>query len=309
MNEDEAGRESHRESQEGSELLSTEELSALEAIVVDSLARRDDASLNVLGYGEVSVALGWPVDEPRWVCKRTPPFTLAQFQAYESLVTEYLDRVEASGLSVADTAIVPLDRGDRVVAYLVQSKLDSSTLGHEVLGSAQPDPDHPLLVALTEALDVVTPTLSIDAQVANFGWDGSSLTLVDVGTPFLWDDEGALRFDMAPFVRMLPAPTRWLAQRELTKLVSRWNDPRRVGIDVVANLYRVGLPQWVDAAIVALNRRFDGTSAITVEEARALYDEDVKIWPRLKKVQAAERWWQTTVRRNPYDWFIYSSYE
>lgn len=84
------------------------------------------------------------------------------------------------------------------------------------------------------------PDLSIDAQVTSFSWDGSGLTLVDVGTPFLWDENGKLRFDMKPFIRMLPAPTRRLAARELTKLVTRWNDPRRVGIDIVANLYREG---------------------------------------------------------------------
>ncbi|MEM7479516.1 MAG: NB-ARC domain-containing protein, partial [Planctomycetota bacterium] len=31
--------------------------------------------------------------------------------------------------------------------------------------------------------------------------------------------------------------------------------------------------------------------------------------PLLKKAQAAERFWQTTIRRRPYDWFIYSSFE
>ena len=149
--------------------------------------------------------------------------------------------------------------------------------------------------------------LSIDAQAPNFAWDGTSLTLVDVGTPFVWDEAGTLRFDMAPFARMLPAPTRPFAVRELTKLVTRWNDPRRVGLDIVANLWREGIPEWVGPTVVALNRVLTH-EPIAADEARAFYDEDVKIWPLLKKLQSAERWWQTTVRRRRYDWFIYSSF-
>jgi hypothetical protein len=284
------------------------ELRELEALVVESLDARDDSMLNVLGYGEVSVALGWPVDNPRFACKPTPPFTHAEFGAYQQLVGEYIERVEAGSLDVADTTIVPIERRDMVVSYLVQPMLDSASLGHNVLAASEPDPDHPFLVAVAESLDVVSSKLSIDAQVTNFSWDGSKLTLVDVGTPFLWDDVGTFRFDMAPFVRMLPAPTRPLAVRELTKLVSRWNDRRRVGVDLVANLYREGIPEWVDPAIVALNRKLDSGDAITAAEAREFYDEDVKIWPTLKKAQALERWWQTSVRRRPYDFFIYSSF-
>ncbi len=289
--------------------LDENELVELEAMVVQALASRDDSTLSVLGYGEVSVALGWPVDEPRFVCKRTPPFTRAQFDAYAGLVGEYLERVAERGLDVVDTDIVPLDRGDTVIGYLVQPMLDASMLGNNVLRAADPDPDHPFLAAVASSLDVVTPTLSIDAQVTNFGWDGTRLTLIDVGTPFLWDEAGTLRFNMAPFVRMLPAPTRRLATKELSKLVTRWNDPRRVGIDVVANLFREGIPEWVDPTVIAINRQLDAGEPITVDEARGLYEEDVKIWPALKKAQAFERWWQTTVRRRPYDWFVYSSYE
>ena len=289
-------------------LPSAAELGELEEVVVEALATGDDSTLNVLGYGEVSVALGWPIDQPRSVCKRTPPFSDAQFASYRDLITEYIAGVGARGLAVVDTTVVPLSRGDQVISYLVQPMLDSASLGHNVLRAAEPDPDHPFLVALAKALDVVSPDLSIDAQVTNFSWDGTQLTLVDVGTPFLWDKTGKFRFDMKPFAQMLPAPTRALAIRELTKLVTRWNDPRRVGIDIVANLYREGIPEWVDATVVALNRQLDG-DPITAEEAREFYDEDVKIWPLLKRLQAAERWWQTSVRRRPYDWFIYSSFD
>ena len=287
------------------------DLRALEAVVERALADDDDSALTVLGYGEVSVALGWPVEDPEWVCKRTPPFTRTQFSEYRSLVFEYIQELTTAGLRVADTAIMGLERGpDEVIAYLVQPLLDAETLGHNILRVSEPDADHPFLAALFDTLDVVTATCSLDAQAGNFGWDGSNLTLVDVGTPFLWDRDGNGRFDMVPFARMLPAPLRPVAIRELTKLVTRWNDPRRVGLDVIANLYRDGLPEWVDPAVVALNRKLESSHpAVTADDARALYEEDLKIWPLLKKAQRVERWWQNSVRRRSYDWFIRSSFD
>lgn len=132
---------------------------------------------------------------------------------------------------------------------------------------------------------------------------------MDVGTPFLWDDTGTLRFDMQPFSKMIPAHTRALAIRELTKLVTRWNDPRRVGLDVVANLHREGLTQWVAPTVTALNQHLTTGEPVTAEEARAFHEEDSKIWPLLKRLQTAERWWQTSIRRRPYDWFIHSTFK
>jgi hypothetical protein len=284
------------------------DLEALEGAVAAGLAGGDVSGLNVVGFGEISVALGWPIDDPRFVCKRTPPFTPNQFAAYHQLVTDYVERLQARGLAVADTTVMSLDRGDRVIAYLVQPMLPSSTLGHNVLAGSRPDADHPFLVALADTLDLVGPTLSLDAQGANFSWDGPGLALLDGGTPFRWDDDGALLFDMEPFLRMIPAPTRPLVRREMMQLLTRWRDPRLVALDVVANLYREGLADWVDPAVIALNHRLVPGQPIDAGEARALYDDDVKTWPRLKRLQAVERWWQSRIRRRPYDFFIHTTY-
>lgn len=284
------------------------DLVELEAVVSEALASRDDSALSILGYGEVSVALGWPIGDPRFVCKRTPPFPALLYAEYAALVTEYIAEVEERGLAVVSTKVIPLERGGDVVAYLVQPKLDSDTLGENVLKAANPDPDHPFLTALVNSLDVVTATVSIDAQVTNFSWDGSGLTLIDVGTPFMWNGDGTLRLNMKSFMGMFPAPARALAARELTKLVERWNDPRTVGLDIVANLYREGLNDWVDPMVIALNRRSDLGEPITAAEAHKLYEEDLKLWPILKKLQRAERWWQTSIRKRPYGWFIYSTF-
>lgn len=285
-----------------------DELTELETAVRNALMTRDDTALNILGFGEISVALGWPVSEPRLVCKRMPEFSEAQFEQYERLMGRYLDALAEIGITAVTTTVTSPHRSGRRVVYLVQPLVPAETLGDKVLGEAAPDAEHPMLVALGETISLVTPALSVDAQVSNWSWSGTELTLLDVGTPFVWDESGRLVFDMTPFLAMVPAPVRPLVRRDLTRLVSRWQSPRGVAADVVANLYRAGLDQWVDPALDSLNRAIGPAERITATEARALYDEDVKTWPRLKKLQQIERAWQTSLRRRRYDFFIQSSF-
>jgi hypothetical protein len=289
-------------------MVTDDELTELEHMVQAALVARDPSALSVLGFGEVSVALGWPIDEPKFVCKRMPPFRAAEYEAYTELVTGYVDQLRTAGLSVVDTEVRSVDRGDRLVAYLIQPRIEKETLGDQVLRASEPDPEHPFLGAIAAALEIVTDRISIDAQVTNFAWDGSELTLLDVGTPFRWGSDGALLFDLRPFTPMIPAPLRGVIERDLIKVIARWKTPRQVAVDVVANLYREGLESWVDPTIVALSRAFPGEASITRAEALASYEEDRKTFPRLTKLQRLERAWQTSIRKRPYEFFISDTY-
>ena len=271
------------------------------------LAAQDMSALNVLGFGEISLAVGWPADAPSVVCKRTPPFSAEQFANYRDSVESYVKSLRAAGLSVVDTEAVHLERNGRTIAYLLQPMLPAPTLGQNVLSTADPDPEHPFLVAVAKSLEVVTPTLSLDAQITNFSWNGSEATLIDVGTPFMWSESGEPSFEMDPFLRMLPALARPFVKRDMIKLMSRWQEPRPVAVDVVSNLYREGLTDWVDPAIIALNRQLGHRDPIVAAEAKAFYEEDLKTFPKLKRLQALERWWQSTVRRRSYDFFIFTT--
>ena len=287
--------------------LTNEELHGLESDVGHALRTGDLSQLNILGFGEISVALGYPASAPTHACKRTPPFTPAEFTQYAEAVHRYVDQLRATGLQVVESEVRSVSREGSQIAYLVQPLLDASTLGHKVLGPAEPDPEHPFVSALAKAVLIASRDLSIDAQVTNWSWDGSALTLLDVGTPFLWDAEGTLAFDMDPFLVMLPAPTRGLVKGDLTKMINRWREPSGVALDVVANLFREGLDQWVDPMIVAFNDVLGG-NAVDRAEAQAMYDEDLKTWPRLAKLKQLERTWRTKVRRKPYDFFIQTTY-
>ncbi len=286
-----------------------DELLVLHNLVERSLERRDLSALNVLGLGEMSIALGWPIDDPTIVCKRTPVFTAAQFAVYKKVVSQYVADVEQLGISVVDTIPMCIENDDQVTGYLVQEKLPSDTLGHHLLASTAPDSEHPFLLALGSAISTVTERLSIDAQVSNWSWDGSTLTLIDVGTPFAWDASGDVVFDMGPFAAMISKPFRPIVRNDLTKVLRRWQTPRGVAVDIVANLHRVNLENWIAPSIEAFNQAVSPEEPITATEARVIFDEDLKTFPRLKKLQQIERTWQTKVRRKTYPFFIQNSFD
>ncbi|MCP4222474.1 MAG: hypothetical protein GY773_03930 [Actinomycetia bacterium] len=288
--------------------LTTADLTALEADVVAALEAQDPSSLPVLGFGELSVALAWPTDEPRFACKRTPPFTPAQFNQYQALVDDYVGALREAGIGVIVTSVRSVESGDRLIGYLVQPLLAKESLGNNVLATSDPDPDHPFLAALGQAIATVSDKLSIDAQVTNWSWDDTELTLLDVGTPFMWNDDGTSRIDMKPFLPMIPALLRPLVRRDITALMRRWQEPRQTALDVVANLYREGMAEWVEPTLVAFNRVVGVDHPMMEAEAEALHREDLKTWPRLKRLQRVERTWQTRVRRRRYEFFIHTTF-
>lgn len=91
------------------------ELTALEEQVTAALEAQDESLLTIIGRGEMTIALGWPTDDPHWVCKRTPPCGSEAFERYKSLVYDYVDQLRASGQAVVDTEVIGLERGDAVV--------------------------------------------------------------------------------------------------------------------------------------------------------------------------------------------------
>ena len=56
------------------EALAHGDLERLDALVEDALLSGDQDSLPRLGFGEISLVLGWPAEDPRFACKRLPPF-------------------------------------------------------------------------------------------------------------------------------------------------------------------------------------------------------------------------------------------
>src|SRR5690606_6285726 len=136
-----------------------------------ALVSGDDDALTVLGYGEISLVVGWPSSTPRWACKRLPRFASpADAARYASHLEGYLETLRARGVEPAPTAFDTVASGEGgCVGYVVQPVLAPATLAPAVLRAAGPDPDHPVLRGICEAVPaVVDDRTGLDAQVSNW---------------------------------------------------------------------------------------------------------------------------------------------
>ncbi len=268
------------------------DLADVEARVRAAIHRRDSSGLRLLGHGEVSIVLGWPTDEPVHALKRVPPFrTAALAQQYIDACEQNFAVLRAAEVQLWPTSLHTVVRDDgRVVVYHRQPVADPVQIGSNVLRAAEPADSHPLLdVIVASVVRVVTPTVGFDVQVANWLWDGTTAQQLDFTSPFLMtparDD---LLFDTSGFLQEYPAVLRPLLRRELTTLIRRLTTAEGAIGDMISNLHKEGLHQWVDPAIRAARN----VAGVSVDKATAIkmYEDDKKLMPvalKLKKVQRA----------------------
>ena len=232
-----------------------------------------------------------------------PPFAADQFDLYQGLVGEYLTRLRERGVAVTPTEVQGVVRPDgRIQAYLLQPRLESSTLGDQLLTRAEPAEDHPLLLAIGEAVTAaVDATVSLDAQVTNWALTADGLELLDVGTPMMWAADGSPTMDMGPFLTMLPAVSRLPIRSVMTSLMERWKTPEGVLLDALANLYREGLVEWVEPAAAAWSSAAE--TSLDIAAAEKMWREDKRIWPFITRLKLGERRWRQ-FRGQEYDFFI-----
>jgi hypothetical protein len=283
-----------------------EELLELDDLVVAALGAGHEADLAVLGYGEVSLVLGWPPPDPRWACKRLPAFpSRERFEAYRRLLGEYLDTLRHAGIEPVATELMAVDRGEgAVVGYAVQPVLAPETLAPAVLLRTDPERGHPLVGAIVDAAArAVTPRVGLDAQLANWAWDDGTLTYLDVTTPLLWSAEGRPLLDVDLLLRPLPALLRPAVRRFVVPgILDTYRDLRKVAFDLCGNLIKQRLDGWLPAFLAAVNRRID--PPMTEQDVRRYYRSDARLWGVLLRIRRLDRAWQRHVRRRSYPFLL-----
>jgi hypothetical protein len=276
------------------------DLTAVEEQVSRAIRTGDTSALRLLGHGEVSIVLGWPADAPRHALKRVPPFrNTAAARQYVDVCAQNLDVIRAGGVVVWPTTMHMHERSDgSTVVYHRQPIADPANIGSNVLRAAAPAERHPLLDAIVSAAAaVVRPTVGFDVQVANWLWDGSTAQQIDVTSPFLMNEaRDDLLFDTTAFLREYPAVVRPYLKRELTKVIRRFTTPEGAIGDMIGNLQKEGLHQWVDPAI----RSAKEVAGITIDRQTTtkMYQDDLKLMPLTLRLKKTQRWWiQHTGRR------------
>jgi hypothetical protein len=287
----------------GGTQLATEGLHELDALVEAALEGGDEGRLPVLGYGEISLVLGWPLDDPRLACKRLPVFaSWAQFDAYRRTLADYLEALRAAGVQVVDTQMEAVARTDgSVVGYVVQPLLPSERLAPAVLRRADPGAGHPLvggIVAATAA--AVAPGVGLDAQVSNWAWDETGLRYLDLSTPLLWSQGGEVRLDLSLLAQAYPAILRRPLRRHVApRILDSYRDLRRVYLDLAGNLLKERLEAWLPMFLDELNPRL--ADAISEPEVRSYYRSDARLWEVLLRIRRLDRAWRLrTGRQYPF---------
>lgn len=286
-------------------MIPADELGRLEREVDQALERGDGSALRVLGYGEISLVLGWPVDQPRWACKRLPTFPSDESaDAYTATFEEYLAELDRRGVRVVSTEVQRVRRSDgRVALYCVQSALPPDELAVDIVRRGGAGADHLLAEIVETVLGAVDDRVGLDAQLSNWVMTEGRLRYFDVTTPLLRRADGSEALDTGVFLASLPwllrAPVRRFV---LPDIMERYHQPRTVVLDLAANLIKEQVDGHIPTVLAAAGDRLD--PPLTEHEVRADYRSDARTWAVLQSLRRADRTWQQRVRRRPYPFLL-----
>lgn len=286
-------------------MITDDELVSLERDVNRALTLGDAAGLRVLGRGEISLVLGWPATEPRWACKRLPPFpSVDRALDYAATLSRYLDLLVERGVRVLDTEVRQVALADGVVAvYCVQPVLPADTLATDLVRA---DPQRAAAV-LGEVVDhilaVTDERVGFDGQLSNWAVTEGELVYLDVTTPLVCRPDGREELDTDLFLASLP----WLLRAPVKRFVipdviERYHQPRTVVLDLAANLLKERLEQHIPTVLAAVGDRIE--PPLLEDEVRADYRADARTWAALQAMRRADRAWQRRVRRRPYPFLL-----
>ena len=283
------------------------DLEALDAEVEAAIRAGERGGLRVLGYGEISLVLGWPAAEPRMAVKRLPPFQdPSQIPRYEELLARYVRELEQRGVPVVPTALrrpalAPLR------AYLVQPHVPRATLLNRVLVAAGERRGSALLDRLVELVTgAVDARFGLDGQAANWTVDGDTLACLDVSTPMMRDTAGREELELAPFLTLYPWALRAPLRRVASAVMDQYYEPRTVLVDAGSNLIKERLERWLPALLASANRRV--APAIDEAEVRRYFVRDRRLWLLMQRLRRLDRAWQRQVRRRPYPFLLAPPY-
>lgn len=283
-------------------VLTEGELGDLEATVQQVLRSGDEAPLRILGYGEISLVVGWPTDHPEVAAKRLPVFVdRDRAEAYGEVIADYLTALRSRGVEPVDSAYVMTPAvGGRWAAYVTQPVLEAGWLAPEVLAAADEDDGRSLIASIVDTIvAAVDERVGLDGQLSNWARTPDGLRYLDVTTPFLADADGRSRLDLGVLTSPLPAVLRPPARRFVAPgILARYHRMGDVLQDLAGNLLKERLDRWVDPTIEIANGRLDRPLDRTGVER--WYRSDARLWEAMLRVRRADRWWQRTVRRRPY---------
>lgn len=286
-------------------MIPSEHLASLEADVTRALSTGDVSALRILGYGEISLVLGFPRDAAQWACKRLPPFpSTVAADAYSATLADYLTELDRRGIHVVDTTVQQVDLVDgRVAVYCVQPVLPAEELAIEVVRRGDGSAVRLIADIVDSVFGAVDARLGLDAQLSNWALTDGAVTYFDITTPLLRRADGSEALDTDLFLASLP----WLLRPPVRRfvvpdIIERYHRSRTVILDLAANLIKEHLHEHIVTVLEAAGDRLD--PPLTVDEVRADYRSDARTWALLQSLRRADRSWQRRIRRRAYPFLL-----
>ena len=283
------------------------ELERFEERLEHALSSRSTEELDVIGYGEISVALRLSTRAGSYACKRLVPFEAeSDADRAATLIHRYTERLEACGLDVVPTQTCVLTRPVGFVLYCVQPLLPKRAIGPEFIRPLTADEARPHVERVfTLIRAAASPTLAPDGQLSNWSFEGDRIRYLDVGTPFMRDENGRELFDFRQQTRALPQPIRTLVNRFMLEgILDNYHSPRGQALDFLGNLIKERLGRLMPRLIPTANDVFDLTPPITEEEVRRHYRDDARSYALIQAARRADRWFQQTILRKTYPFLL-----
>jgi hypothetical protein len=286
-------------------LLDDSGLAALHEACEAALHARSEESLDVVGWGEISMSVGWPRGANRVVAKRMPGLrSRTAFEAYAALVARYREALERAGIATLRTDLRGVDvAGLGVVAYALQPLLPAEAVGPAVLRAGDPREGHPLVEAVPRlAAEALSATVGIDSQLANWAWVEGAPIYFDVTTPLMRDEGGADQMDFDVLLTAYPWVTRGALRRFVAPgVIATYFDLRRIYLDLAGNLIKERLQPWLEPVLASCNRHL--SPPLTAEEVDRYYRSDARLWAFVQRIRHADRAWHR-LRRRTYPYLI-----
>jgi hypothetical protein len=270
---------------------------AVEAAIRRAIDARRRDLVDVVGAGELTIALRWTSGGRPCVVKRMPPYPdMSSAERYMAVVRQHIADLEARGVRCVSNTMQAVTRADgSVVVIHCQPLLDVDSLADNVLRSRTPDAEDPLVTTLVDRIvAVVADGIPIDPQFANWCWFDGDLWQLDLSTPFIVDN-GDIVYDTSGFQHEFPWLIRRTVYRELMKAAVKYVDVEYVLTDVMTQLHRMGLSAWCQPFADAARARHGRTIDPAVAKARC--DADAKFYPFLLRSKRVERRWRRLTRR------------
>ena len=291
--------------------------------------------LKILGYGEISTVMK-PArkfsdrQSTPWIYKRMPIFpSLEDVKKYQKIYREYRELlIEKCGLRVPEQKIwYVVRRNGTVSVYALQEMVNPNLIGHKIIHHLNPEQGRILFNRVLHEMKKVWDfnqtsadlKIALDCQISNWALEDcetdnldeqiqADLIYLDTSTP-LYRVNGQEQLDPEIFIKNSPSFLRAIIRIFfLQDVLDRYYDFRSVVIDLIANLYKEDLSQFIPQLVEDANHIFmtDFTDLnlepLTEKEIEKYYKQDAFIWRFFQTSRKIDKFITEKIKRNRYEY-------